>query len=126
MAAVPRPEHPRPDRLRKNWLSLNGPWRFAFDEKNVGNQEGWYREKTYPLEIQVPFAYQSELSGINDQKHCDVIWYEREFAVPDALHSLRRLLHFGAADYRADVWLDGQYLGGHEGGYTPFPSISPI
>ncbi|MBQ6960181.1 MAG: glycoside hydrolase family 2 [Clostridia bacterium] len=120
MAAVPRPEHPRPDRLRKNWLSLNGPWRFAFDEKNVGNQEGWYREKTYPLEIQVPFAYQSELSGINDQKHCDVIWYEREFAVPDALHSLRRLLHFGAADYRADVWLDGQYLGGHEGGYTPF------
>lgn len=120
MAAVPRSEHPRPDRLRKNWLTLNGPWRFAFDEKNAGKQEGWYREKEYPLEIQVPFAYQSKLSGVNDQRHCDVIWYEREFAVPDALRSLRRLLHFGAADYRADVWLDGQYLGGHEGGYTPF------
>lgn len=120
MAAVPRSEHPRPDRQRKNWLTLNGPWRFAFDEKNAGKQEGWYREKEYPLEIQVPFAYQSKLSGVNDQRHCDVIWYEREFAVPDALRSLRRLLHFGAADYRADVWLDGQYLGGHEGGYTPF------
>ena len=120
MAAIPRSEHPRPDRLRKNWLTLNGPWRFAFDEKNVGKQEGWYREKEYPLEIQVPFAYQSKLSGIDDQRPCDVIWYERDFAVPDALQSLRRLLHFGAADYRADVWLDGQYLGGHEGGYTPF------
>ncbi|MBR0229650.1 MAG: glycoside hydrolase family 2 [Clostridia bacterium] len=120
MAAIPRSEHPRPDRLRKNWLTLNGPWRFAFDENNVGRQEKWYREKKYPLEIQVPFAYQSKLSGIDDQRHCDVIWYEREFAVPDALRSLRRLLHFGAVDYRADVWLDGQYLGGHEGGYTPF------
>ena len=120
MAIVPRSEHPRPDRLRKNWLTLNGPWRFAFDEKNVGKKEAWYREKKYPLEIQVPFAYQSKLSGIDDQRHCDVIWYEREFAVPENLRSLRRLLHFGAVDYRADVWLDGQYLGGHEGGYTPF------
>ncbi|MBR3742970.1 MAG: beta galactosidase jelly roll domain-containing protein [Clostridia bacterium] len=120
MAAIPRSEHPQPDRLRKNWLSLNGSWRFAFDEENVGKKEAWYREKKYPHEIQVPFAYQSKLSGIDDQRHCDVIWYERDFALPENLRSLRRLLHFGAVDYRADVWLDGQYLGSHEGGYTPF------
>ena len=120
MTNIPRPEHPRPDRQRKNWLTLNGPWRFAFDEENAGRKEAWYRRKNYPLEIQVPFAYQSKLSGIDSQRHCDVIWYEREFALPENLRALRRLLHFGAVDYRADVWLDGQYLGGHEGGYTPF------
>lgn len=117
---IPRPEHPRPDRLRKDWMILNGPWRFAFDEEKRGLKEHWYRQKDYPLTIQVPFAYQSELSGINTQRHCDVVWYEREFSLPEAFAALRRLLHFGAVDYKADVWLDGQYLGGHEGGYTPF------
>lgn len=120
MTAILRPEHPRPDRLRKNWLTLNGPWRFSFDPEKAGTREKWYESKSYPLTIQVPFAYQSELSGINSQEHCDVVWYERDVDIPENLRSLRRLLRFGAADYKADVWLDGQYLGGHEGGYTPF------
>ena len=119
-SAIPRPEHPRPDRYRKNWLTLNGPWRFSFDKENVGKKEKWYEGGRFPLTIQVPFAYQSKLSGIDSQEYCAAVWYERDFAIPENLRCLRRLLHFGAADYRADVWLDGQYLGGHEGGYTPF------
>ena len=64
MTTILRPEHPRPDRLRENWMTLNGPWRFAFDEQNAGKKEKWYLQKDYPLQIQVPFAYQSQLSGI--------------------------------------------------------------
>ena len=120
MSVILRPEHPRPDRFRKTWLTLNGPWRFAFDPDRRGMKEKWYVQKNYPLTIQVPFAYQSKLSGIDSQEHCDAVWYERDFAIPDTLKGLRRLLRFGAADYKADVWLDGQYLGSHEGGYTPF------
>ncbi len=120
MTTILRPEHPRPDRERKNWMTLNGPWRFAFDRENAGKKEKWYAGRDYPLEIQVPFAYQSKLSGIDSQEHCDAVWYERDFVLPEKLRPLHRLLHFGAVDYKADVWLDGQYLGGHEGGYTPF------
>ena len=120
MNTILRPEHPRPDRLREHWTTLNGPWRFAFDREKAGEKEAWYRKKDYPLTIQVPFAYQSKLSGIHSLEHCDVVWYERDVALPREMKGMRRLLHFGAVDYRADVWLDGQYLGSHEGGYTPF------
>ena len=118
--SIPRPEHPRPDRLRKAWAVLNGQWRFDFDDDKRGLKEKWYISHNYPLEITVPFAWQSAMSGIERKEHCDVVWYQREAAIPPEMKDLRCLLHFGAADYRADVWLDGQYLGGHEGGYTPF------
>lgn len=114
-----RTHHPRPDRVRRNWISLDGPWRFAFDKENRGRKEKWYRSLPASRVIQVPFAYQSQLSGIECLEYCDAVWYAREFEMPEAMKG-RRLLHFGAADYRADVWLDGQYLGGHTGGYTPF------
>lgn len=114
-----RENHPRPDLVRQHWMSLNGSWRFAFDKQNAGKKEKWYRAIPVAQEIQVPFAYQSELSGIGSAEHCNVVWYEREIIVPAEM-TARRLLHFGAVDYQADVWLDGQYLGGHTGGYTPF------
>ena len=114
-----RENHPRPDLVRQHWLSLDGTWHFAFDKHNLGKKEKWYRALPGAQEIQVPFAYQSELSGIGSVEHCDVVWYEREITVPVEM-TARRLLHFGAVDYQADVWLDGQYLGGHTGGYTPF------
>ncbi|MBQ3486494.1 MAG: beta galactosidase jelly roll domain-containing protein [Clostridia bacterium] len=119
MMEILRNEHPRPDRVRENWCTLNGQWQFAFDPSNAGRREKWYRTLPATHQIEVPFCYQSKLSGIDCQEHCDVVWYERSFTVPAGM-TARRLLHFGAADYRADVWLDGQYLGSHEGGYTPF------
>ena len=117
---VRRTAHPRPDRVRKDWQMLNGPWRFRFDRKDEGRKQHWYRNPDFELTIQVPFAYQAALSGIADKQHCDVLWYAREFTIPESMRGQRVLLHFGAVDYQADVWLNGQYLGGHEGGYTPF------
>ena len=117
---IRRTAHPRPDRARQNWQTLNGPWRFRFDWSNEGKKRRWYKKPAFDLTIQVPFAYQAELSGIKEKRHCDVLWYAREITIPETMRDQRVLLHFGAVDYRADVWLDGQYLGGHEGGYTPF------
>ncbi|MBR1586036.1 MAG: glycoside hydrolase family 2 [Clostridia bacterium] len=120
MQSIRRNAHPRPDRVRKNWQTLNGPWQFRFDWHNEGKKQRWYAKPAFDLTIEVPFAYQAALSGIAEKKHCDVIWYAREITIPDAMRNQRILLHFGAVDYQADVWLNGQYLGGHEGGYTPF------
>ena len=81
---LPRPEHPRPDFMRDTFCNLNGVWQFAFDDGNAGLREGWYRPgKALPLEITVPFAYQTKLSGLGptDEIH-PVIWYRRSFTVP--------------------------------------------
>ena len=118
--AIPRPEHPRPDKYRENWLCLNGEWDFAFDETGIGEAEKWQNGAAFDRKINVPFTYQTELSGIKDLRHSDYIWYRRSFTVPASFLGKRVLLHFGAADYITKVWLDGQYLGSHEGGYTPF------
>ena len=120
MTNMRRSAHPRPDRVRQGWTMLNGPWGFQFDRNNEGKKQRWYRQPDFPLTIQVPFAYQAELSGIEDKTHCDVLWYAREVEVPASMQGQRVLLHFGAVDYLAEVWLDGQFLGSHEGGYTPF------
>ena len=120
MNTIRRTSHPRPDRMRKNWQTLNGSWRFRFDWDNEGQRQRWYVKPAFDLLIQVPFAYQAALSGIDEKKHCDVLWYAREIIIPEIMRDQRVLLHFGAVDYQADVWLDGQYLGSHEGGYTPF------
>ena len=115
-----RSEHPRPDRQRAHWQTLNGLWGFAFDPEKRGQREAWYSQREYPLQIEVPFCYQSPLSGIAGEEDCDVVWYQRAFTLEEALQGDRVLLHFGAVDYLAQVWLDGQFLGAHEGGYTPF------
>ena len=117
---LPRGEYPRPDRVRENWLCLNGEWDFAFDEQGVGIDEGWMHKTALEQKITVPYVYQCELSGINDQRHSDFIWYTRTFKIPAEFAGQRVLLHFGAVDYKAKVWLDGQFVGEHEGGYTPF------
>ena len=120
MSTIRRTNHPCPDRARKNWQTLNGSWQFRFDWNNEGKKQRWYAQPAFDLTIQVPFAYQAALSGVDEKKHCDVLWYAREITIPETMRDQRVLLHFGAVDYQADVWLNGQYLGGHEGGYTPF------
>ena len=120
MKIIPRSEHPRPDRYRESWLCLNGEWDFAFDESGIGEAENWQTRNTLDTKITVPFVYQCELSGINDKRHSDYIWYHRSFTVPAEFTGKRVLLHFGASDYITKVWLDGQFLGSHIGGYTPF------
>ena len=115
-----RAEYPRPDLRRAHWMTLNGTWAFALDPENRGRREKWYLREDLPLRIEVPFCYQSKLSGVDSQEHADAVWYRREFRIPQELRGGRVLLRFGAADYRTEVWLDGRLLGEHEGGYTPF------
>jgi beta-galactosidase/beta-glucuronidase len=120
-AALPRPEFPNPQFERKDWLSLNGPWRFAFDDGDAGLREGWPTAgRKLDRTIVVPFAFESPKSGINDTRFHPVVWYQRDVTVPAAWKGRRVLLRFGAVDYHATVWLNGQKLGEHEGGSTPF------
>lgn len=130
--APPRPfdgTHPRPQLTRPQWTDLSGPWRFTFDDADEGLAAGWHsphRDTTpFDREILVPFPPESPASGIADTAHHRVSWYSRSFDASD-LHAAgfgtgRRLhLHFGAVDYRCRVWVDGQQVGDHEGGHTPF------
>ncbi len=110
---------PRPDFARDNWYDLNGTWQFAFDEERKTGEQQWLKED-FPGRIQVPFAYQCEKSGIGISEMHDIVWYKRRVEIPETMKGKRIWLHFGAVDYRAEVWFNGVRLGSHEGGYTPF------
>ena len=125
---MPRPEYPRPQFRRQDWINLNGEWSFAFDDSNAGLAKGWQNVNTDDLRsdgspfdrrIIVPFCYQSERSGIGETAFHDVVWYARTFEHTPA-NEEHLLLHFGAVDYRATVWVNGECVVSHEGGHTPF------
>lgn len=118
--SVPRNEYPRPQFVREAWLNLNGQWDFAFDDDNKGLQEKWYKQFPKQQTITVPFAYQTELSGIHDPSFHDIVWYQREFTVPEDWLEKEIVLHFGAVDYRAWVYINEELAVYHEGGNTPF------
>ena len=116
-----RVEYPRPQWVREDWLNLNGEWQFAFDDLNLGIKEKWEsKNKNFDLKIQVPFAYQTECSGIHDTSCHDVIWYKRNVRVPSEWKDKKVLLHFGAVDYICDLYVNEIYVGSHEGGHTSF------
>lgn len=119
---IPRPEHPRPDFVRETFCNLNGVWQFAFDDADEGLCAGWMNPgHKLPLEITVPFAYQTRASGLGptDAIH-PVIWYRRSFTVPQEMAGKRVLLRFGAVDFECAVYVNGRQAGTHRGGYTPF------
>jgi len=109
-------EYPRPQLQRPEWTSLNGRWRFLFDDDRRYRHPSDIGE--WPLAIEVPFPPESTASGIGDRAFHFACWYEREFAV--APSDRRVLLHFGAVDYYARVWVNGHLVATHEGGHTPF------
>lgn len=113
--------HPRPDFERATWVSLDGPWDFAYDDGDAGVKEKWFEAHDWSRKIRVPFAYQAKLSGIGETEHHRVVWYHRQIGRPnDFARDGHVRLHFGAADFRATVWLNGVELGEYEGGFTPF------
>ncbi len=121
--AVPRPEHPRPDLVRAGWQTLNGRWEFEFDDADRGIAERWFEpgKKGFSRTIVVPYAFQSKLSGIADTAFHDVVWYRRTFDAPaGASRGDRVLLNFGAVDYEATVWVNGDKIGWHRGGHVGF------
>ncbi|MCL5098066.1 MAG: glycoside hydrolase family 2 [Candidatus Omnitrophica bacterium] len=117
--SIPLPEHPRPDFERPIWQNLNGPWQFRFDGPNAGLSEKWYDGQTgFPDTIMVPFPWGSALSKVADK--APIAWYSRTIRVPEDWKGKRVFLVIGACDWETQAWLDGQPLGMHRGGYTPF------
>ena len=108
--------YPRPQLERAQWQSLDGSWRFLFDRdrrlSHPADITAW------PLRIEVPYPPESQASGVGERGFNPVVWYQREFEA-DARGG-RVLLHFGAVDYLAHVWVNGVHVGSHEGGHTPF------
>ncbi len=119
-SSIPRPEHPRPDFERDDWLNLNGEWQFEIDEKGDGEERGLTSGHDLPQTITVPFCPESELSGIGHTDFMTHVWYRRMFEVPESMQGKRLLLHFEAVDWHARVWLNGEFAGEHRGGYAPF------
>jgi beta-galactosidase/beta-glucuronidase len=123
---IPRPEYPRPQFVRADWLNLNGEWEFAFDDANKGRELGWHFGLPLEKRIIVPYPYQSELSGINNKGIHEYVWYARSFVVPPEWRGQNVLLHFGAVDYRTTVWINGKEVGHNQGGHVPFQfNIAP-
>lgn len=119
--SVPRPEYPQPQFQRAAWQTLNGAWEFEFDDKDQGLGADWGAAKAkFSKTIQVPYCFESKLSGIGDTTFHPVVWYRKTFTVPAAWAGQRVLLQFGAVDYMARVWVNGKAAGEHEGGNTPF------
>jgi beta-galactosidase/beta-glucuronidase len=125
--------HPRPQLLRDEWTDLSGTWQFAFDDADAGLDAGWagltdLGDRTvFGRDVTVPYPPESPASGIGDTAPHAVFWYRRRLRLDDvagagavAAHGHRVVLHLGAVDHSAQVWLDGALLGVHEGGQTPF------
>ena len=137
--------YPRPQLVRERWVDLSGTWGFDHDDADVGLDEGWQHSTGLSREIVVPFPPESPASGIADTGFHPVVWYRREITRAEldatglggigsggtgpgvagsdgtgAGDAVRLLVHLGAVDHRADVWLDGTLIGSHEGGSTPF------
>ncbi|MBQ8836555.1 MAG: hypothetical protein IJ002_03490 [Clostridia bacterium] len=118
-----RAEHPDPSWQRETFINLNGWWDFAFDADEVGIDEKWYLgEKEYDYKINVPFGWESALSGITATDYRGQAWYNREFTLDSAWLADGKSvnIHFGAVDAKCIVYVNGTEVCSHDGGYTPF------
>lgn len=113
--AAPLPEYPRPQLVREAWQNLNGLWDYAILPAGSNVPSAWQGR------ILVPFAVESSLSGVQKPVgEKQELWYRRGFEVPAAWKGRNVTLHFGAVDWKADVWVNDVKAGSHTGGYTPF------
>ena len=107
-------EYPRPQMIREQWVNLNGLWEYAIAPIEAVPEE-------MDGHILVPFAVESALSGVGRAvTENDALWYSREITIPKDWDGQRIILHFGAVDWKAEVYVDDRFVGEHKGGYTPF------
>ena len=115
---IPRNEYPRPGMVRNSWINLNGQWQFEIDNAKVGFAKKFYEKDTLESEITVPFCPESKLSGIGHTDFMNCVWYKKHFNL--CRDNKNVILHFGAVDYFATVYVNGKQAGTHRGGYTSF------
>lgn len=117
---IPRAEHPNPQWERDTWKNLNGTWEFEFDFGCSAVERRLWEKERFDREILVPFCPESRLSGIGYTDFINGVAYRRNFELSQEELSGRVLLHFGAVDYEASVYVNGTLVGSHKGGYTSF------
>ena len=121
MSNIPRCEHPRPDRLRQNWLNLNGVWDFEIDNAKVGLEKNFHKRDSLSQKINVPFSPETVLSGIGHTDFMNAVWYRRNIDIPAEWAGKRVILHIDACDHTTRVFVNGKSVGdAHKGGYTSF------
>lgn len=111
--------YPRPQFVRNNWLNLNGEWNFLFDDENIGEQKQYYNSFPHSSKINVPFTYETKMSGINDESIHENIWYQKSIDIKKASKE-NMILHFEGSDFITKLWINGKYVGMNVGGYHRF------
>lgn len=114
-------DYPRTQFVREQWFNLNGQWNFSFDDENCGEHEQWFKAFKKQFDIQVPYTYETNLSGIEDETVHNFVWYHRTLEIDsEKLKDHRYVLHFEGSDYFTKLWVNGEYVGSHRGGYSRF------
>jgi len=119
---IPRSEYPRPQLVRGEFINLNGEWDFEIDKSASGLNRNFEKRESLDSKIIVPFCPESRLSGVAHTDFMDCVWYRRNISIPDIWRGddRRVILHFGAVDYEAIIFVNGKRVGGHKGGYISF------
>lgn len=117
---IPRPEYPRPQFERSEWINLNGTWTYEFDFGNSGKDKNLQKTEKFANNIIVPFCPESKLSGVAHTDFINQMWYQRSLSIPTEWKGKKILLNFGAVDYCAEIFIDGNFIARHFGGSSSF------
>lgn len=115
-----RNEYPRPDFKRDSFVSLNGTWEFCFDDYNVGHKEKWFAKHDFDKKIEVPFSFETKLSGIHDTTYHDHVWYHKKLKDIKLSDNHLFILHFEGVDYYSEVYINGYLIKDHYGSNAGF------
>jgi beta-galactosidase/beta-glucuronidase len=118
--SIPRPEYPRPQFERADWLNLNGPWTYCFDFGKSGVDRRLFESKGFDERIIVPFCPESQLSGVGHRDFIEAMWYHRQIFIPGNWAGRDVVINFGAVDYECELFIDGKAVGMHYGGSASF------
>ena len=114
-------DYPRPQFVRKEWKNLNGEWNFIFDDKDEGEIKKFFENFPINKKINVPFTYETKLSGIEDETIHYIVWYNKKIKISkEQLQNNNIILNFEGSDYKTKVWINGNYVGENIGGYSRF------
>ena len=118
--SIPRPEYPRPQFERADWLNLNGQWTYTFDFGRSGFDRFFEKSEGFDGTITVPFCPESKLSGVEYKDFISSMWYQRKVEIPASWDGKKILMHFGGVDYYCVLYVNGETVGRHWGGMSSF------